>query len=163
MTEEKIITTNEAIKLAAQLKKEEKKIVLTGGCFDLLHKGHIHYLTNAKKQADILFLMLESDSAIENIKGKSRPINSQKDRAYILSHIIDVDYVILLPRKLSDLEYDKLIFSLKPDIIATTKGDPYISHKMRQAEKADAKLIEVVDVIKNTSTSQLAALLEKEL
>lgn len=156
----KVITVDEGL---THLAKHKQKIVLTGGCFDILHKGHIRYLSEAKKQGDILVVLLESDEAIRRLKGSSRPIHTQQDRAFILSHLIPVDYIVLLSGTLTNADYDELIFSLKPDIIATTKGDPLLERKKQQAERVNATVREVVTYISNTSTSRLAALLENEL
>lgn len=158
----KAVTIKEALEILRK-KKQDNHIVLTGGCFDILHKGHIFFLSEAKKHGDVLIVLLESDESIQKLKGKTRPIHSQKDRAYILTHIIGVDFVVLLSGKLTDADYDKLIFSLKPDIIATTKGDPFLNHKKRQASNINAKVVEVVEYINSTSTSHLAKLLESEL
>lgn len=160
---DKILSVDKAIQEAKKLKQLGKHIVLAGGCFDILHKGHVSYLENAKKEGDALFVLLESDESIVTLKGNNRPIHSQKDRAYILSHLQCVDAVVLLPGVLTDSDYDKLIFSLKPDIIASTKGDPHMTHKKRQAERIHARVIEVIDVVENTSTSRLAELLSHQL
>lgn len=159
----KIILPVDAKALSQTLTDQNKRIVLTGGCFDLLHRGHIDLLSNAKKQGDVLFVMLESDQTITHLKGQTRPINTQDDRAYLLSHIEDVDYIIMLPPLLSNEDYDKLIFDIKPAIIATTKGDPAKMHKIRQAETVSAKVIDVTDVVTNASTTRLADILSKEI
>lgn len=158
-----IIAVKEAANISEQLKKQGKKSVLVGGCFDILHAGHIQFLTEAKKNGDILFVLLESDKNIMRYKGPNRPINNQQDRALLLSVITGIDYVILLPTLTSDQAYDEMILALQPDIIATTIGDPYRSHKERQAKKIQAQVVDVIQRITNTSTSRLAELLTKEL
>lgn len=160
----KIVSVKQAPKLADSLRNQNKTIVLAGGCFDILHIGHIYYLKEAKKQGDALFVLLESDSKIRKTKGKNRPINSQKDRAIILLKLSCVDYVIPLTEFKKDKEYDSLINSLKPDIIATTKKDPYIRHKQRQAKMTGAKIIEVIEIerISDQSTSKISKLILNE-
>ncbi|MBI4084711.1 MAG: adenylyltransferase/cytidyltransferase family protein [Candidatus Levybacteria bacterium] len=155
----KILSVEGAIKATEQLRKQGKKIVLAGGCFDILHVGHVHFLQEAKKQGDYLMLLLESDERIKQLKGQNRPINIQKDRAFVLSAVTLVDCIVLLPLLKSDALYDKMILKLKPDIIATTKGDPFKMHKQRQAKLINSRLVEVIDHISNQSTSRLAMLL----
>lgn len=156
------ITEDEAVKISLQLKKQGKKIVLTGGCFDILHLGHIRLLREAGELGDYLFVLLESDNAIKNIKGHKRPINTQKERAEILESLEPVDYVVLLKGEKNNKDYDKLIVLLSPDVIATTSGDKNIHHKKRQADLVGAKLIEVIKELKNRSTSRIAKFIAEE-
>lgn len=149
-----IINTKQAVKISKQLKQKDKRIILAGGVFDILHIGHVRFLKEAKKRGDFLFILLESDAAVKIIKGKNRPINSQKNRAEILSSINSVDYVIILPKVFKDKNYDDLILRLKPDIIATTVGDKNELHKKRQAKRIGSKLIRVKKV-PNRSTSKI--------
>ncbi len=135
------------------------KTVLVGGCFDILHIGHITFLEKAKEQGDILVVLLESDEVIRKSKGKDRPINNQEDRAKILLALKYVDRVIPLPYMKTDREYDELVEKIKPDIIATTFGDPGISHKIRQAKKLGIELKIVTNMIKDSSTTNLIKLL----
>lgn len=74
-------------------KNSEKKIVFTNGCFDILHRGHVTYLNEAKKLADILIVGLNSDASVKRLKGESRPVNSEADRKYILENLKAVDHV----------------------------------------------------------------------
>lgn len=160
---EKIIDTKTAIKIAEELRTIEKTIVLTGGCFDIIHIGHIEFLKRAKREADILFLLLESDERIRELKGNNRPINTQLDRARVLESLLFTDYIVLLPHFKSDEEYDEMISSLKPDIIAATKTDPGRIHKERQAAKLGIQVVDVLEKIENQSTSRIARLLKKEI
>ncbi|MDO8657699.1 MAG: adenylyltransferase/cytidyltransferase family protein [Candidatus Levybacteria bacterium] len=159
----KILSTKQAINLAQKLRKQNKSIVLAGGCFDVLHIGHITFLKNAKKYGDFLFVLLESDEKIKEIKGKNRPINGQSDRAEILSSFYFVDYVILLPLFKTNIEYDNLIKTIKPAIIATTKGDKLKFHKKRQAKLVNAKVVEVIKNISNKSTTKLIKILSEDI
>lgn len=159
----KILTIDQAIAISEKIRKKGKKIVLAGGCFDILHIGHITYLANAKRHGDTLIVLLESDEAIQRTKGKSRPIHTQEQRAMLLAALSVVDYIVLLSYLKNDKEYDDLVFSLKPAIIAGTKADPKRIHKERQAKVIHAQLIDVVERITDTSTSKLAEILNKEL
>jgi len=157
----KIFTTKQVTELSSKLHDPNKPIVLVGGCFDLLHIGHITFLEEAKKQGDTLVVLLESDAAITAEKGESRPINSQVDRAKILAALSVVDIVIPLEPHMKDTDYDALVFAIKPAIIATTGGDANRHHKERQAKQIDATVIDVTPQISDKSTSKLVTLLNE--
>lgn len=159
----KIISLEKAAEKSKELRKQGKGVILAGGCFDILHRGHIEFLKNAKKLKGNLFVLLESDETIRKTKGSNRPINLQNDRAAILESLEMVDWVLLLPKMIGNEEYDRLIFMLKPTIIATTKGDPQKFHKERQAKLVGAKIVEVVSRIDNVSTTRITELIEKDL
>lgn len=157
-----ILTIEESIRLSEKLRQQGKQIVLVGGCFDILHIGHIKFLESARSLGDVLFVLLESDNNVKKLKGKNRPINPQAERALILTALRFVDFVVLLKHMTTNNKYDKLISQLKPAIIATTKDDPMISHKKRQVSIVGGKLKLVISRIKNKSTSRLAKIIEKE-
>lgn len=156
-----ILNIEQAIKTAQRLHKQNKSIVLVGGCFDILHVGHIALLEEAKKKGDILFVLLESDETVKNRKGNSRPLQTQEERARILSSLYFVDYVVLLPNRLTDKNYDDLVIGIKPAIIATTKGDLQRKHKERQARLINSVVIDVIEQVPNTSSSRLAKIVSK--
>jgi FAD synthetase len=158
----RIINATNAIKLSRKLRREGKKIILAGGCFDILHAGHIKFLEAAKKQGGVLFVFLESDINVKKFKGQQRPINQQEERALVLSSLRFVDYVIILGEMKTNSDYDKLVINLKPDIIAVTKKSSQILHSLRQAKIINAEVIEVIGRITDKSTSKLADLIIKE-
>ncbi len=137
-----------------------KKIVLVGGCFDILHAGHIVFLQKAKDKGDIVVVLLESDEQIKKLKGESRPVNTQQNRALVLAGLRSVDVVVVLPSEMHDLQYDRLISQIKPDIIATTAGDPNRRHKERQAGQIGASVIDVSERLPEHSTSTVVMRLE---
>ena len=139
-----------------------KKTVLVGGCFDILHYGHINFLKKAKSKGDYLIVALESDENVRKLKGLKRPIHSQKLRREMLQSLEFVDKIIDLPIMQSDLDYQKLVLKLKPDIIAVTDGDPILDIKRAQAETIDAKVV-VIPKVKNVSTSDIVKALESEV
>lgn len=157
----KIVNVEEAHKISKQLKSLNKTIVLAGGCFDILHVGHITFLESAKKQGDYLFVLLENDENVKALKGNDRPINHQRERAQVLAAISSVDYVVLLGEMKTNDDYDNLIYALLPDIIATTQNDPQIIHNERQAKKIGAKVSVVTSRIKDKSTTLLAEIISK--
>lgn len=101
------------------LKAEKKKIVFTNGCFDLLHVGHIRYLSNAKKLGDFLIVGLNSDESVKILKGQNRPINQFEDRAMLLSALRLVDLVIMFEEQTPE----NLINKIVPDVLV--KGGDY--------------------------------------
>lgn len=153
----KILKVKDAIKIAKKIREQNKSIVLVGGCFDILHVGHIKFLENSKKRGDVLFVLLESDTKVRKLKGNNRPINNQQKRALVLSAISYVDFVVILPDLKTDSEYDDVITKIHPDIIATTINDPNIIHKKRQANLIKAKVLSVTKRISDQSTSKIAA------
>ena len=86
---------NELIEIRNKLKKDNKKVVFTNGCFDILHAGHVDYIIQAKEKGDILIVAVNSDSSMKRIKGRSRPIVPQDERAFIISSLKPVDYVVI--------------------------------------------------------------------
>ena len=142
-------------------KSKAKVKVLTGGCFDILHYGHIHFLKNAKALGNNLVVALESDENIRKLKGKGRPFHDQEKRREMLTSLSFVDEVIVLPDKMKDEDYLKMVKSVKPQIIAVTAGDPILKKKQKQAEMVGAKVVEIPKV-NSSSTSQIARLLGLE-
>jgi len=157
-----IINISEVPNIVNKLQHEGKKVVVAGGCFDLLHIGHITLLENAKKLGDTLVVLLESDATIKNSKGINRPIHNQEERAHLLSALRAVDIVVLLPEDMNDKDYDKLLQAISPAVIATTENDPYIQHKERQAKEIGAKVVAVNKYMPSISTSKLVDILAKE-
>lgn len=134
-------------------KSKKKKTVLAGGCFDVLHPGHVIFLQKAKKAGDILIVLLESDERVRTLKGISRPVHNQKERALILSALQPVDFIILLPN-LNDKKYDEILLKIKPDIIAITRGIDDKYHQ-KAACLVGAKLKYVTKMIGGYSTTNL--------
>jgi len=141
--------------------EKKGRIVLAGGCFDILHIGHVTFLSEAKKMGDYLVVLLESDEKVKRLKGKSRPIFIQKERAEMLSALRSVDLVVLLPMMEHDRDYLDLINKIKPGIIAVTENDPNIEKKQGQADEVGGKLEKVFHT-KTFSTSKLAKILGVE-
>ena len=130
-------------------------LVLIGGCFDIIHPGHIEFLKKARKEGKALILLLENDENIKRLKGKNRPMNNQIVRAENLSNTGLVDYIILLNNPKSSQYYYNLVKSIQPDIIAVTTPDPLIEAKKEQAEMVGGKVVAVMERNKNYSTSKL--------
>ena len=156
---EKIITYKKILQVIKKL-QSSKPIVLVGGCFDILHLGHIRFLKEAKKYGTVV-VALESDQSLTKYKGQSRPIHKQTERAEVLTSLETVDYIILLPHFTSDKEYFDLTQLIRPGIIAVTAGDPLLSKKQDQAKLIGGKVV-IIPKINTPSTTQLAKLLNLE-
>jgi rfaE bifunctional protein nucleotidyltransferase chain/domain len=131
------------------------RIVLAGGCFDILHVGHVRFLSEAKKMGNYLVVLLENDKNVKKLKGKNRPIFTQELRAEVISALNCVDLVVLLPMMENDNDYLNLVMKIKPDIIAVTENDPHVEKKKLQAEIVGGEL-RVIPFVKTLSTSALA-------
>lgn len=138
-------------KVVKDLKLLNKKIIFTNGCFDVLHRGHIHLFEEAKKFGDILVVAVNSDQSIKNLKGSSRPINILEDRIQMLKSIIFIDYVISFEQD-TPLQLIKLI---NPDVLV--KGSDYkikdiVGYDLMKKNKKEIKIIKK---FKNLSTTRL--------
>lgn len=100
-------------KILSRLRSKGERIVFTNGCFDIIHRGHIKYLSKAKKMGDALVVGLNSDLSVRLIKGRGRPINNEDDRAAVLASLYFVDYVTLF----SEPTPENLIRRIRPDIL----------------------------------------------
>ena len=108
-----IHSLKELNKILPELHRQNKTIVFTNGVFDILHRGHIEYLNEAKKLGDILIVGINSDKSVKKIKGESRPLNNENDRAFILTNLKSVDYTIIF----DELNPGNLIESIQPDVL----------------------------------------------
>ncbi|MDI6641251.1 MAG: adenylyltransferase/cytidyltransferase family protein [Elusimicrobiota bacterium] len=131
----------------ARLKKKNKKIVFTNGCFDILHIGHIRLLEKAKSSGDYLIVAINSDSSVRQIKGRTRPVVAEKYRAEIVDSIKYVDFVIIF----NDKTPERIIKMLKPDILV--KGADWRADKIVGREYV--KKVIRVPLVKGVSTTNL--------
>ena len=127
------------------LKSQGSKVVFTNGCFDILHFGHISYLSKARELGDLLIIGLNSDDSIKRLKGANRPINSQSDRTALLCALECVDFVLIFNE---DTPLN-LISQIKPDILV--KGADYVGKEIVGSEFA--KEVRLIDFVEGRSTS----------
>jgi D-beta-D-heptose 7-phosphate kinase/D-beta-D-heptose 1-phosphate adenosyltransferase len=147
----KIKSWDETLKLRRRSKSERRRVVFTNGVFDILHRGHVEYLAKARQMGDLLVVGLNSDASVRRIKGPSRPVNLQDDRAVVLAALACVDCVVVF-------EEDtplKLIELLVPDVLV--KGADW---KAGDIVGADVVLrnggrVETVDLVHGKSTTDL--------
>ena len=146
-----LVTQDEIIKIVREGQKAGKTFVVTNGCFDILHVGHVRYLRKTKEFGDYLIVMLNSDFSVKSIKGESRPINCEADRAEILSSLSCVDYVVLFDEK----SPAKLLESIKPDVY--TKGADYTIETLPERDivlKNNIK-VEFIEFVEGKSTTNV--------
>lgn len=124
--------------------------VLVGGCFDILHYGHLHFLKNAKKHGNYLVVLLESDARIKKLKGSNRPIHNQDQRREILESLKFVDEVILTKDQMTDEDYKSLVIEINPNVIAISHGSKTKTHH----EHVGAKVVEI-DMIDGLSSTKI--------
>lgn len=116
---QKTITLDTALKRFGNEFRNKHKLIFTNGCFDVLHRGHIYYLSRAREMGDVLVVGLNSDASVRFLKGEGRPVNSQDARAEVLGALAFVDYIIVFEEE-TPL---RLIKALEPDILV--KGGDY--------------------------------------
>ena len=139
-------------KLQEQLNvvREGKKVVFTNGCFDVIHRGHVSYLAQARDLGDLLVLGLNSDSSVRRLKGPTRPVNDEESRALVLASLECVDYVVLFEE---DTPY-QLIQTVQPDILV--KGGDYqlneiVGYDIVKARGGEVLTLPFVDGFSSTS------------
>lgn len=150
----KIISRDHVSQIHSSPEQSKKRIVLAGGCYDLLHYGHYAFFKAAKQEGDTLVILLESDEFIR-IKKKRQPVHTQEQRAEILAGLEVIDYVVLLPLIEDNQEYGALVEEIKPAVIAVTEGDPNLKYKQIHAQKVGAEVKTVVGMLHPFSTSSI--------
>ena len=153
----KIQNSKKLAKIFKRLRSKGKRIVFTNGCFDILHVGHVEYLSRAKRLGDILVVGLNSDSSVKKIKGEDRPINKEKDRAKVLASLYFVDYVTIFVEPTPE----KLIKELRPNILV--KGGDWKIKDIVGGDfvKAKGGKVRNIPFVKGYSTTSLIKKIER--
>ncbi len=148
---DKLIEKNDIDDFLQTLKKENKTTVMTNGCFDILHAGHVRYLKESKKFGDVLIVGLNSDISVRALKGAGRPVNPEYDRAEVLAGLESVDYIILF----DEISPVKLLEKIKPDIY--TKGADYTVETLPEASviQSYGGKIQFIDLLEGRSTTKI--------
>ena len=129
MTASKIKTLEEIVAVRNRLRSEGKILVLTNGCFDILHTGHVTYLDHARQQGDALLVGLNNDGSVRLLKGEKRPINPEGDRAVVLAALQAVDAVCIFPEPRAT----RFLALAQPDIYV--KGGDFTVEELPQEER----------------------------
>lgn len=124
-----IMTLPEAVAWRQQLKNEGKKLVVTNGCFDLLHRGHAEYMYESRCLGDALLVLTNSDASVQALKGPTRPVIDQYNRAYMLCALSSVDVAVIFDAQ----QCDKELAALAPDIYV--KGGDYTIDSLNPVER----------------------------
>ena len=164
--QKKRVSTNDFVEQISALKSQHKKIVFTNGCFDILHKGHVEYLSIAADKGDILVVGLNSDASVKRQgKGEDRPINNFDARSTIISALGFVNFVI----EFDDDTPEKLINAIQPDVLV--KGGDYDPKETdpnskkyivgRDVVLSKGGKVEVIDLVQGYSTTGILNKLKK--
>lgn len=128
-----------------------QRVVATNGCFDILHRGHVEYLAKAKRHGDLLIVGVNSDSAVRELKGDGRPINSQEDRAHVIAGLDVVDMVVIF----DSMRADEFLRAVQPDVWA--KGGDYTIDTLDKGEVEavldNGGVIEIIPLSQGYSTT----------
>lgn len=151
-TQTKIYELNELLKKLEAERQAGRKIVFTNGCFDILHRGHATYLRKARSLGDLLIIGLNTDASVKRLKGDSRPINHEDDRAYLLESLECVDFVV----KFGEDTPHELLSQIRPDILVKG-GDYKIEDVVGREFSKEVILIDFVDGYSTTKTIQQMA------
>jgi D-glycero-beta-D-manno-heptose 1-phosphate adenylyltransferase len=146
---------NDLIRIRQELKSQHKKLVFTNGCFDILHSGHVDYLSQAKKLGDALVVGLNSDNSVKKIKGEKRPIINELERAILLDNLKCVDYVCFFDENTPE----QLINCLIPDVLV--KGADWALDNIvgREIVEKNGGEVKTIDFSYDQSTSKIINLI----
>ena len=144
----KILTVEQVRAERDKLLAQGKKLVFTNGCFDILHRGHVAYLTFARNQGDALVVGVNTDASVKTNKGDKRPINNEEDRAYVLASLRAVDFVVLFGEK----EPKDMIAQILPQVLVKGKDwAHYVSG--REVVEANGGEVVLADMVEGRSTT----------
>ena len=152
-------TLSELESLTKELKKNGKKIVLTNGCFDLLHAGHIMLFSASKQLGDIFIVAIDDDDSVKSLKGQGRPVICESERVRILGALDSIDYIVVF----SSNKLEKLIQIIQPDIL--TKGSNYRSEEVfghELVEQYGGRVV-LIPVIENISSTGIINNIKRDL
>lgn len=146
-----IVSINDIENICNEIRSKGNKIVFTNGCFDLIHIGHVRYLTEAKKLGDVLIVGLNSDDSVRRLKGSNRPITPQEERAEILDALKPVDIVVVFEEDTPT----ELIKKVRPNVLV--KGGDYTLEQIVGADlvKSTGGEVIVIPYVKDKSTTNL--------
>ncbi|MEE9521332.1 MAG: D-glycero-beta-D-manno-heptose 1-phosphate adenylyltransferase [candidate division NC10 bacterium] len=147
----KLKTLEELVAIRHDLGRQGKQVVFTNGCFDLLHRGHVRYLGQAKSLGDVLIVAVNSDSSVRTLKGPDRPVMSHAERAELLAALAAVDYVLIF----EEVDPEKLIRALEPDLLVKGGDWPVDQVVGRQIVESRGGRVCTLPYVEGASSSQL--------
>lgn len=152
-----LVAPEDITALVTILKRGGKRIVFTNGCFDILHAGHVRYLAAAKKLGDILVLGLNTDESVRHLKGPTRPVNSEQDRAEVVGALASVDFVVLFGEQTAETVLRKV----QPDVYA--KGADYVARPLPEADivRSYGGEVAFIPLVEGRSTSNIIKRIEE--
>ena len=152
-------TLKELSELCRKLQKDRKRIVLTNGCFDLLHVGHIKLFSASKNLGDVLIVAIDDDDSVRRLKGPDRPVISATERVRILSALDSVDYMVVFDSR----DLDKVIAGIRPDVL--TKGSNYESEGVmgRDLVESYGGRVELIPITEKISSTQIINTIKKKI
>ncbi len=151
MSKTKLKNLDELIQIRQELRRQNRKVVFTNGCFDLLHSGHVHIFREAKKLGDVFIVAVNEDESVRKIKGGSRPIFPLEERLEVLEAIEDIDYLVSFAEETPQ----RVIAALLPDVLV--KGGDWASEEVvgkREVEEAGGKVI-IIPYLEGRSSSEI--------
>lgn len=153
----KLLTRDALIRERERLRREGKRLVFTNGCFDLLHPGHVRYLSQARAMGDALVVALNGDRSVRKLKGEGRPILDEQERAEVISALEAVDYVTIFDEETPR----ELIAELLPDVLV--KGGDWSIDQIIGREEVEASGGRVVSLpyVERSSTSEIIQRIER--
>lgn len=153
---QKIVTAEQAREIADEMRERGRKLVFTNGCFDLLHAGHVRYLTAARALGDALLVALNGDESVRALKGEGRPLNREADRAEVVAALASVDHVVIFP----EVRVTALLEKVRPAIYA--KGGDYTAESLHAEERSALERIGTqIRILPFEAGHSTSALLEK--
>lgn len=146
-----ILSLDTAKKMVEELKLQGKTVVFTNGCFDILHVGHLQYLTDAKKQGDVLIVGINSDESVHKLKGNGRPINNEIDRAQLVGGLSPVDFTLIF----NELTPIETLEKLKPSI--HVKGGDYKIEELPETTTVhkNGGVVKILPYLEGKSTTNI--------
>ncbi|MBI4428339.1 MAG: D-glycero-beta-D-manno-heptose 1-phosphate adenylyltransferase [Ignavibacteriales bacterium] len=147
----KVTTLEELVRIRLEMRKSGKSVVFTNGCFDLLHRGHVEYLSNAKALGDVLIVGVNSDASVKRIKGEGRPIVDAEDRMHVLAALASVDYVCTFDEDIPQ----RIIAQLVPDILVKGADWPLDKVVGREVVEAAGGSVKTIEFLPHRSTTRI--------
>ena len=153
----RVVSIRSLVAIRKRLRKAKKKVVFTNGCFDILHRGHVEYLSNAKSLGAVLIVGVNSDTSVHRIKGNGRPIVEEEDRAHVVAGLASVDYVCLFGE---DTPYE-IIRTLVPDVLVKGADWPLDKVVGKDVVETAGGAVKTIKFLANRSTTRIIEKISK--